>query len=78
MLVRLQRHLFEARTAVNRFGNLVNQAVATLNATGHPPIEALGYAGSICTRAVRNLDLLVDELHRTWCSPHRPASARAS
>jgi hypothetical protein len=61
---RLQRQLFEARTAVNRFGNLVNQAVAALHSTGHPPIEALAHATGLCTRAVRNLDGLVDELHR--------------
>jgi hypothetical protein len=63
-LARLQRQLFEARTAVNRFGNNVNQAVAALHATGQPPIEALAHAAALCTRAVRNLDQLVDELHR--------------
>jgi hypothetical protein len=61
---RLQRQLFEARTAVNRFGSNVNQAVAKLHATGVPPIEALAHAVGLCTRAVRNLDLLIDELHR--------------
>ena len=61
---RLQRQLFEARTAVNRFGNLVNQAVAALHSTGQPPIEALARATGLCTRAVGNLDGLVDELHR--------------
>ena len=61
---RLQRQLFEARTAVNRFGSLVNQAVAALHATGQPPIESLAHATALCTRAVRNLDLLIDELHR--------------
>jgi hypothetical protein len=63
-LARLQRQLFEARTAVNRFGNNVNQAVAALHATGQPPVEALAHATALCTRAVRNLDPLVDELHR--------------
>jgi hypothetical protein len=63
-LARLQRQLFEARTAVNRFGNNVNQAVAALHSTGHPPVEALGHATALCTRAVRNLDGLIDELHR--------------
>jgi hypothetical protein len=48
-LARLQRQLFEARTAVNRFGNLVNQAVAALHATGQPPIEALSHA-TACVR----------------------------
>ena len=61
---RLQRQLFEARTAVNRFGSNVNQAVAKLHATGEAPIEALAHAVGLCTRAVRNLDLLIDELHR--------------
>ena len=63
-LARLQRQLFEARTAVNRFGNLVNQAVAALHATGQPPIEAVAHATALCTRAVRNLDGLIDEVHR--------------
>ena len=60
----MQRQLFEARTAVNRFGNNVNQAVAALHATGQPPIEALAHAVALCTRAVRNLDVLIDEVHR--------------
>ena len=64
MFARVQRQLFEARTAVNRFGNNVNQAVAALHATGQPPIEALAHATALCTRAVRNLDQLIDELHR--------------
>jgi hypothetical protein len=63
-LARLQRQLFEARTAVNRFGSLVNQAVAALHSTGHPPMDALAHAVALCTRAVRNVDGLVDELHR--------------
>lgn len=63
-LARMQRQLFEARTAVNRFGNNVNQAVATLHATGQTPIEALAHATALCTRAVRNLDQLIDEMHR--------------
>jgi len=32
--------------------------------TGQPPIEALARATALCTRAVRNLDDLIDELHR--------------
>jgi hypothetical protein len=63
-LARLQRQLFEARTAVNRFGNNVNQAVAAWHSTGHPSIEAMAHAVALCTRAVRNLDGLIDELHR--------------
>jgi hypothetical protein len=38
--------------------------VAKFHATGEPPIEALAHAVGLCTRAVRNLDLLIDELHR--------------
>jgi uncharacterized protein (DUF1778 family) len=63
-LARLQRQLFEARTAVNRFGSNVNQAVAALHASGYPPTEALTHATSLCTSAVRNLDELIDEVHR--------------
>ena len=59
----MQRQLFEARTAVNRFGNNANQAVAALNATGEAP-EWLGHAVALCVRAVRNLDGLIDEVHR--------------
>jgi hypothetical protein len=61
---RLQRELFQARTAVNRVGNNVNQAVAALHATGQPPTEALSGAVALCARAVRNLDSLIDEVHR--------------
>jgi hypothetical protein len=63
-LARLQRQLFEARTAVNRFGNNVNQTVAALHSTGQAPVEALAHAVALCTRAVRSLDGLIDELHR--------------
>jgi hypothetical protein len=63
-LARLQRQLFEARTAVNRFGSLVNQAVAALHSTGRAPMDALAHAVALCARAVRNVDGLVDELHR--------------
>ena len=63
-LARLQRELFQARTAANRFGSNVNQAVATLHATDHPPIEALTHAAALYSRAVRNVDGLVDELHK--------------
>lgn len=62
-LMRLQRQLFDARTAVNRFGNNVNQAVAALHATGEQP-DWLGHAVALCTRAVRHLDGLIDDVHR--------------
>jgi hypothetical protein len=63
-LARLQRELFAARTAVNRFGGNVNQAVARLHATGEAPVDALLHAVALCGRAVRNLDALIDEAHR--------------
>ena len=63
-LARLQRQLFEARTAVNRFGGNVNHAVAKFHATGQPPIAALTHAVELSMRAVRNVDDLVNELHR--------------
>jgi hypothetical protein len=63
-LARLQRQLFEARTAVNRFGSTVNQAVAKLHATGQLPLDALTHAAELWSRAVGNLDALIDEVHR--------------
>jgi uncharacterized protein (DUF1778 family) len=63
-LARLQRELFQARTAVNRFGNNVNQAVAAVHSTGQPPAEALSHAVALCGRAVRHLDSVIDEVHR--------------
>ena len=63
-LARLQRELFAARTAMNRFGGNVNQAVAALHATGHPPVEALAHATRLCGRAVQHLEGLIDEVHR--------------
>jgi hypothetical protein len=63
-LARLQRELFEARTAVNRFGANVNQAAARLHATGEAPIDALTRAVVLCGRAVRNIDALIDDVHR--------------
>ena len=47
---RLQRQLFEARTAVNRFGNLVNQAVAALHATGPAADRGPGPCDWRCAR----------------------------
>jgi hypothetical protein len=63
-LARLQRELFAARTAVNRFGSNVNQAVAALHSTGQLPMEALTHATALCSRAVHHLDGLIDEVHR--------------
>jgi hypothetical protein len=63
-LARLQRELFAARTAVNRFGNNVNQAAAALHATGQLSAEALARSVALCERAVDNLDGLIDQVHR--------------
>jgi hypothetical protein len=63
-LARIQRELLAARTAVNRFGGNVNQAVAAFHATGYPPIEALEHATRLCTQAVQHLDGLIDRVHR--------------
>jgi hypothetical protein len=49
--------LFEARTAVNRFGANVNQAVTKFHAAGEPPMDALAHAVALYMRAVHNLDL---------------------
>jgi hypothetical protein len=62
-LARLQRRLFEARTAVNRFGTNVNQAVAALNATGEMP-EWLGQAVRLAGRVVVRLDEVIAEVDR--------------
>lgn len=51
----LLRELADARRQVQRFGVLVNQAVAKLQATGEPA-PALGDAVAICARAVSRLD----------------------
>jgi hypothetical protein len=60
---RLQRQLFEARTAVNRFGTNVNQAVAALNATGQTP-EWLVQAVRLAVRSVQRLDEVIAEVDR--------------
>jgi hypothetical protein len=38
------------RTAVNRFGVNVNQAVTKFHATAEPPMDALGHAVALCMR----------------------------
>jgi hypothetical protein len=58
----LQRQLFAARTAVNRVGLNLNQAVTALHATGQPPRPALAGAVALCARAVRRLDAVVNEI----------------
>jgi hypothetical protein len=55
--------LMVARTAVNRFGANVNQAVAALNATGAVPVW-LGEAVALCRRAVEGIDETVAMVRR--------------
>ncbi len=55
--------MFAARTAVNRFGNNVNQAVAGLHSTGAAPVW-LADATALCTRAVADLDDAVRRIIR--------------
>lgn len=62
-LAELQRELFAARTAVNRTGVNLNQAVAQLNSTGAPPVW-LQHAVQRVTRAVAEVDTVVARIHR--------------
>lgn len=62
-LARLQRELFQARTAVNRFGGNVNQAMAAFHALGEPPTW-LRHAVAACLRSVRQVDEVVGQVHR--------------
>jgi hypothetical protein len=52
-----------ARTAVNRFGGNVNQAVAALNATGVVPVWLVD-AVALCQPAVEGLDETVALVRR--------------
>lgn len=70
-LAALQRELFAARTAVNRTGVNLNQAVAALNATGQPPAW-LEHAVNRVTRAVAEVDTVVAQLHRRLGVSRRP------
>ncbi|MDG4833053.1 hypothetical protein O7627_27650 [Solwaraspora sp. WMMD1047] len=62
-LAELQRELFAARTALVRIGTNLNQAVATLNATGEAPVW-LGHAVTRCDRTRAHLDTLIADIHR--------------
>jgi hypothetical protein len=59
----LQADLFTARSAVNRVGGNLNQAVATLHATGEPPVW-LRTVVAMCARAVVALDEVTSAIHR--------------
>jgi hypothetical protein len=61
-LAELQRELFAARTAINRTGVNLNQAVAALNSTGHPPVW-LEHAVNRVVRAVAEVDTVVARIH---------------
>jgi hypothetical protein len=52
-----------ARTAINKFGSNVNQAVAALHATGEAPVW-LGEAVAVCARAVAAAEDAMRELRR--------------
>jgi hypothetical protein len=52
-----------ARTLVGRFGTNVNQAVATLHATGQA-LPALARAVEVCTRAAERLDHVVARIQQ--------------
>jgi hypothetical protein len=62
-LAEMQRELFAARTAVNRTGVNLNQAVAALNATGQPPVW-LEHAVNRVARAVAEMDGVVAGIDR--------------
>ena len=61
-LAEMQRELFAARTAVNRTGVNLNQAVAQLNATGMPPVW-LEHAVERVTRAVAEVAAVASLIH---------------
>ncbi|WP_173072807.1 plasmid mobilization protein [Phytohabitans rumicis] len=61
-LAEMQRELFAARTAVNRTGTNLNQAVARLNSTGEAPVW-LEHAVDRVTTAVQKVDALASHIH---------------
>jgi hypothetical protein len=62
-LAGLQAELFDARTALNKVGGNLNQAVAALNATGQAPVW-LASAVRLVVRAVAALDQVVTKIDR--------------
>jgi uncharacterized protein (DUF1778 family) len=62
-LARLQRQLFDARTAVNRVGTNVNQAAAVVNSTGDVP-EWMSRVTNRAAAAVERLDEVIAEVDR--------------
>ena len=62
-LARLQRQLFDARSAVVRFGTNVNQAVVALHSTGGAP-EWMDRAAAMVGRSIRQLDEVIGKVDR--------------
>jgi hypothetical protein len=62
------RELFDATTAVNRFGTNLNQAVAALHVTGQPPAWMTD-AVALCCRAIEKLDEVAAKI--SHCLPTR-------
>jgi hypothetical protein len=62
-LAELQRELFAARTALNRTGVNLNQAVAGFKATGTAPVW-LHHAVDRVTSAVAGVDAVAARIHR--------------
>lgn len=62
-LAELQAELFAARTAVNRTGTNLNQAVVALNSSGVAPVW-LEHAVERVSRAVAELDAVAVRIHR--------------
>jgi hypothetical protein len=59
----LQADLFDVRSAVNRVGTNLNQAVAAFNATGRPPAW-LETVAAMCARSLTALDDITSAVHR--------------
>jgi hypothetical protein len=59
----LQADLFDVRTAVNRIGTNLNQAVAALNATGNVPAW-LEMVAARCAHSLAALDEVTSAIHR--------------
>lgn len=62
-LAGLQAELFDARTALNKVGGNLYQAVAALNATGQPPVW-LTTAVWLVIRAVTAVDEVISKVDR--------------
>lgn len=62
-LAGLQAEMFDARTALNKAGSNLNQAVAALNATGQAPVWLVS-AVRLVVRAVTALDEVIRKVDR--------------